>query len=313
MPECLHHLVASYAFERASLGQAAETYRLVASDRPTRYLKIAPDLEREHERLRWAEELIPVPHLVAFAKHAQRDYLLLDELPGTPVAIATSISVADRVVHVARTLRELHAMSASSCPFDARVETRLVDAEANVRAGLVDESDFDSERVGRSAQSVFDELRVWPAFAEDLVVTHGDFTLSNILVHPTGMLDLGASAWPIAIKTSRSRCATSKVTSGRAGAMCFCASTELPRSTRRSSRSFGCSTSCSDLEARRARRAGELHAGDRHDLDDLDRAVGRHEVRVLLHLRRERFLRLGLHDREAAEVVRAPTRPRRPS
>jgi aminoglycoside 3'-phosphotransferase-2 len=191
VPECLHHFVASYAFERAPLGQAAETYRLVGSDRPTRYLKIAPDLEREHERLRWAAELIPVPRPVAFAKHAQRDYLLLDELPGTPVAIATCISVADRVVHVARTLRELHTMSASSCPFDARVETRLVDAEANVRAGLVDESDFDAERIGRSAQAVLDELRAWPAFAEDLVVTHGDFTLSNILVHPTGMLDLG--------------------------------------------------------------------------------------------------------------------------
>jgi aminoglycoside 3'-phosphotransferase-2 len=126
VPECLQDLVAGYAVERAVLGQAAETYRLVVSQRPTRYLKVAPDLEREHERLRWAEGLIAVPHAVAFGTHEQRDYLLLDELPGTPGAIATDVSVADRVVHVANTLRDLHAMSVSSCPFDARVAMRLI-------------------------------------------------------------------------------------------------------------------------------------------------------------------------------------------
>ena len=187
----MHAFVASCAFERVVLGRGAETFRRVTPDRPIRDLKIAPDLEGEHERLRWAVGRVPVPHVVAFAKEKDRDYLLLDELPGTPVAVASDLSIADRVSHMARTMRELHIVSASSCPFDARVAMRLVDGEANVRAGLVDDADFDAERIGRSAQSVLEELRTWPAFTEDAVIAHGDFTLSNVLAHPTGLLDLG--------------------------------------------------------------------------------------------------------------------------
>jgi aminoglycoside 3'-phosphotransferase II len=191
LPEALRDHVAGYELERTALGEAAETYRLTARSRPTRYLKIAGDLEREHARLLWAAPRLPVPRVLGFAAEAGREYLLLDELPGTPIELATEASVAERVAHLARTMRSLHRTPIAGCPFDARVRERLVDAEANVRAGKVDESDFDPERLGRSATSILAELRAWPAFPEDLVVAHGDFTLANIFVDPTGMLDLG--------------------------------------------------------------------------------------------------------------------------
>jgi aminoglycoside 3'-phosphotransferase II len=191
LPDALRDYLVGAELERTSLGEAAETYRITARDRPTRYLKMAGELEREHARLRWAAGRLPVPHVVAFATEAGRDYLLLDELPGTPIELATECSVAERVAHLAQAMRSLHHMPIAGCPFDARVRERLVDADANVRTGTVDESDFDPERLGRSATSILTELRGWPAFSEDLVVTHGDFTLANIFVHPTGMLDLG--------------------------------------------------------------------------------------------------------------------------
>jgi aminoglycoside phosphotransferase len=191
MPEALRDHVAGCEIDRTALGKAAETYRITAADRPTRYLKIADDLEREHARLRWAAGRLSVPRVLAFATEAGRDYMLLDELPGTPIELATRSSVADRVAHLARTMRALHGMSIAECPFEASIRARLVDAEANVRAGTVDEADFDPERLGRSATSILTELLAWPPFPEDLVVTHGDFTLGNIFIHPTGMLDLG--------------------------------------------------------------------------------------------------------------------------
>jgi aminoglycoside phosphotransferase len=168
-----------YAFERTALGRGAETYRLSAADRPTLYLKVAPDLAAEHERLRWAAGRLPVPAVIAFDGHR----LLLGELAGTP-------NTRD-VEQLARILRNLHAIPIAECPYDARVATRLAQAALNVQAGVVDESDFDDERRGCTAESVLAELRAWPAFVEDLVVAHGDFSLPNVHVNPPGLLDLG--------------------------------------------------------------------------------------------------------------------------
>ncbi len=191
LPEALREDVAGYELAATSLGEAAETYRLTARGRPTRYLKIANDLEREYARLQWAAGRLPAPRVLAFASEAGRAYLLLDELPGTPVELATELAVAERVAHLAKTMRSLHGSPVTECPFDMRIRERLLDAEANIRTGEVDESDFDADRAGRSATSILDELRAWPPFQEDLVLTHGDFTPANILIQPTGLLDLG--------------------------------------------------------------------------------------------------------------------------
>jgi aminoglycoside phosphotransferase len=191
LPEALRDDVAGYEFAATSLGEAAETYRLTARGRPTRYLKIAKQLEREHARLQWATGRLPAPRVLGFARHAGRAYLLLDELPGTPIELATEHAVAERVAHLANTMRSLHGSPVTGCPFSMRIRDRLLDAETNVRAGEVDESDFDPDRTGRSAASILDELRAWPPFQEDLVLTHGDFTPANILIQPTGLLDLG--------------------------------------------------------------------------------------------------------------------------
>jgi aminoglycoside 3'-phosphotransferase-2 len=189
VPPELRDEVAGFTFERVALGEVAETHRLTGRG-AVRYLKVADDLERERLRLGWAADRLPVPRVIAFASDAGRDYLLVDGLAGTPVELA-DVPVSDRVAHLARAMRAVHDVPVTSCPFDGRIAERLAQAETNVRAGRVDESDFDAERVGRSAASVLDELRAWPRFAEDLVVTHGDFTLANILVEPTGIVDLG--------------------------------------------------------------------------------------------------------------------------
>ena len=183
IPEGLRTRLAGYAFERTQLGRVAETYRLRSSGRPTLYLKIADDLAGEHARLSWAAGKLPVPSVIGCGD----DHLLLGELPGTPAELATSPPI-DQLVAL---MRQLHALPVADCPFDARVPARLAQAEANVRAGIVDETDFDDDRRGRSAASVLAELRAWPAFEEELVVTHGDFSLANLLVDPPGMLDLG--------------------------------------------------------------------------------------------------------------------------
>lgn len=93
----------------------------------------------------------------------------------------------------ARLLHKVHSVS-GDCPFDQRLETKIRVASSRVDAGLVNEDNFDSERLGKSALEILNEVCVRKPGKEDLVFTHGDFTPSNILFDeskPLGLVDWG--------------------------------------------------------------------------------------------------------------------------
>jgi aminoglycoside phosphotransferase len=91
-------------------------------------------------------------------------------------------------------LRRIHSISIVDCPFDKRITVRLAEAKANMVAGRVDTDDFDPVRQGRTPADLYAELlRTVPA-TEDLVFTHGDYCLPNVLldgVALTGFIDWG--------------------------------------------------------------------------------------------------------------------------
>ena len=90
------------------------------------------------------------------------------------------------------------AMSARRCP---------------QRAGLIDESDFDEDNMGRSPSDILAELRSMPQLPETCCFTHGDACLPNFLTHGselTGIIDVGragvthpAQDWALAIRSVR--------------------------------------------------------------------------------------------------------------
>jgi aminoglycoside phosphotransferase len=48
--------------------------------------------------------------------------------------------------------------------------------------GLVEEEDFDEERQGRTAEGLFEELLATVPTDEDLVFTHGDYCVPNVIL-----------------------------------------------------------------------------------------------------------------------------------
>jgi len=80
----------------------------------------------------------------------------------------------------------------TSCPFDRALARCIARARARLEAGLVDEGDFDEERIGRSAEDLFQEVLARCPASEDPVVAHGDACLPNLLADRgrfTGFVD----------------------------------------------------------------------------------------------------------------------------
>jgi aminoglycoside phosphotransferase len=93
-----------------------------------------------------------------------------------------------------RGLQAIHALSIEDCPFDERNDHKIGLAAKLVENKLVDEDDFDEINQGKTAESLFRELvAAKPAF-EDLVFTHGDYCLPNVILENrrlSGFVDWG--------------------------------------------------------------------------------------------------------------------------
>ena len=87
----------------------------------------------------------------------------------------------------------MHDLGIEDCPLDQRLDSKLSKARRNISNGFVDESDFEPENLGKTGQLVYSELRAAPPPDEDLVFTHGDLCLPNIVIHHgkvSGFIDL---------------------------------------------------------------------------------------------------------------------------
>ncbi|MET0412817.1 MAG: APH(3') family aminoglycoside O-phosphotransferase [Polyangiaceae bacterium] len=157
-------------------------------------------LDAERAKLEWLGRHISVPTVVAFTKDETRDYLVMSEIPGRDAAAdmpaASALPAAVKVLAAA--CREFHAIpTADDCPFVERANDLVLQARQRLDDGLVDVADFDAEREGRDPEELFQELAGLRPTSEDLVVTHGDFCLPNVILRDgqcSGFIDVGRAS-----------------------------------------------------------------------------------------------------------------------
>jgi len=151
---------------------------------------------REILILNWLNQKLPVPEVVEYTSDSSHEYLILTAIPGENCVEAMKTHDHERLVYLlAAGLRKIHSIDISSCPFDERVAEKIKNARYNVDHHLVDEENFDKERQGMTAREVYQAVtRAAPPLEDDLVFTHGDYCLPNVLVHNdavSGFIDLG--------------------------------------------------------------------------------------------------------------------------
>ncbi len=201
LPAALATRIAGYDASRKTIGcSSANVFRLTSPGRRDLFLKIEPsgphgELAAEAERLDWlATEGLSAPQVVISESGSENTYLLMTAVSGTDLASSQDLAPAMIVAMMAKALRQLHAIPTGRCPFDRTLDAVIAQAEVHLRAGLVDESDFDDERMGLSASTLFDALTARRPHTEDIVVCHGDACLPNFMTQDgqfCGFVDCG--------------------------------------------------------------------------------------------------------------------------
>lgn len=204
LPESLARHLAGYEWMQNLVGMAGATvYRLSKVGQPDLYLKLASGtnaglLIDEMARLRWLADALPVPALEYFECTAGEAWLLTRALPGR-TAYQWLLEAPERgksiVTAVALCLQRLHMLPPEQCPYHAHHSGRLAEARRRIDSGVVDTEDFDDARAGWTAEQVWQAMAEHLPLKPDAVVSHGDYSLDNILLDEsgqiTGLIDLG--------------------------------------------------------------------------------------------------------------------------
>ena len=207
LPPALLTRFEGFVLKPIRLGESgAAVYRCSAEREPGRYLKTAPiaaglHLDREAERLRWMKQRgLAVPTVYEYGTTDSTEYLVLDEVPGLAASDPTWVPLLPSVISaLGEGLALLHRTGILDCPFDQRISSQIEAARVRLATGQVDEGDFDESRLGRRATDLFAELLASVPSHEDLVFTHGDYCLPNVLlrhsapdtVQVSGFIDCG--------------------------------------------------------------------------------------------------------------------------
>jgi len=204
LPASLAALLYGYGWYRNLIGEAgAAVYRLHRTGQPDLYLKHATGvaagaLVDEMARLRWLADLLLVPALQHFECSGDDAWLLTSAVPGRTAYewLVDEPARAPAIVSaLANLMARVHALPVELCPFNAHHSLRMAVARRRLDGGLIDATDFDEARAGWTPEDVWQEMMRLLPLVPDPVVTHGDFSLDNVLLDAegqvTGVIDVG--------------------------------------------------------------------------------------------------------------------------
>ncbi len=191
--------LAAYTWHAVDLGRSrAHVYRLTTPEGSTLFLKCveapqADELRDEAERLAWLRGKLPVPEIVYYLDDTPSVCLVTKAIPGrdlTKFNEDSDVVKRQMTVELAWSLQRVHALDPADCPFDHSPALQLAWLESQLRehGGTADQL--------KASWALFDTLKAERPEADDLVFTHGDPCLPNVLVEEerlSGFIDLGSA------------------------------------------------------------------------------------------------------------------------
>jgi aminoglycoside 3'-phosphotransferase-2 len=189
LPDAWRADLAAVGAEPITSGMSgADVFRLQME--PACFLKFADDgaaqsLRQEIARTAWlAEHGIRVAPILRTHDDDCTVAMQTRALPGEPTDCC-DWPEARLLPAIGHALAELHALPVADCPFDESLAVRLERARHAIEQGGVDARHFASRNRNVTPRDLLARL-VANAPAEDIVVAHGDLTLSNMIIGADG-------------------------------------------------------------------------------------------------------------------------------
>ena len=199
-PEELTKITAEYAWEDNTCGYSGTYVFKLIKHQETLFLKINKpksefNLEKEKIILEWLKNKLPVPDVIYFDIKNDIEFLLLSTITGQNSH--TMKTKEEREVSIdilAKALKEIHQIGIKDCPLDNNPDDLLEIAKKKTETWILDSNQFDERWKDKTPKELYREILKIKPEEYDLVFSHGDYCLPNILIEDkklSGLID-----WP---------------------------------------------------------------------------------------------------------------------
>lgn len=107
-------------------GDQSVVFQIIANNRKY-FLKIAPSLEAERDRLVWLQGKFSAPKVVGFTHIAGNDAILMTALPGKTLKDLIMLWSPEKIVQkLAQAIQSVHSLDISDCPFGNHTDGYVV-------------------------------------------------------------------------------------------------------------------------------------------------------------------------------------------
>ena len=195
IPSCIQAITQNQEYEIDELGMSTATI-LLYETMVLKIQEISFFSRRENEALEWLQGMLHVPNIIAYTEVDDHSYLLMSRLAGKTL---DGFDHEDTIIDVlVNALQHWWSLDISHCPFASPLHLMLNHAYENIMNHCIDVSHANEETYSEKGFKDPLDLYQWlfkHQPKEDYVMSHGDFTFENIVVHDgvIGFIDLGKS------------------------------------------------------------------------------------------------------------------------
>lgn len=196
LPEAILKITLNQKYHIDNIGMT-DSNVLVYDDMVLKIEETKTESNHEYIMLKWLQDKLPVPKILAFVQENGYNYLLLSKVDGymafeEPVAK----DPVELVKILANGIKALWDIDIRDCPVKNGLDQKFIQAQYNIDHDLCEILDTDPDIFKfNDFQELLDWLKLHRV-EEDFVLSHGDFCLPNIFIKDhqiTGYIDLGRS------------------------------------------------------------------------------------------------------------------------
>lgn len=197
LPESIRQIIATETYKTDEIGMSGSSV-LVFADKVLKIQECSRESENECRMMKWLQGKLPVPQVLACETVGDMSYLLMTKISGEMACEEAYMqNPARQVKLLSAGLKKLWSVDISDCPADWSLKNKLVQAEYNVKNGLVDLDNVEPDTFGENGFQDPAALLQWLCEnqpQEELVLSHGDYCLPNVFGDGDGLsgfIDLG--------------------------------------------------------------------------------------------------------------------------